>query len=141
MALLDSAQSMPLPVSEEVHTIIATQQGRRLALHLGFSAVQQTALCTAILEIARNIVKYAGSGEITLEIVTTMDGRSGVRVVARDNGPGIPDITLAMRDGYSTGGTLGLGLPGARRLMDDFDVQSEPGQGTIITMTKWQAHP
>ena len=90
----------------------------------------------AISEIARNIVSYAQRGEITFARVD--DGvRRGLLVVARDRGPGIPDIDLAMRDGYSTARSLGIGLPGAKRVMDEFDIQSEPDQGTTVTMKKW----
>lgn len=127
-----------IPIRDDVHAIIAAQSGRRLSGQLGFDLVEQAALCTAILELGRNIVKYAVSGEILLDIV--QDGvRTGVRVIARDAGPGIPDIELAMQDGYSTGRSLGLGLPGAKRLMSTFELVSAPGQGTTVTMIKWKA--
>lgn len=123
-------------IVDDSHAVAAAQVGRQMGAALGFSAVQQTALATAILEIARNIVKYAQQGEVTLEVAC--DGpHQGVRVTARDSGPGIPDIEQAMRDGFSTGRSLGLGLPGARRLMDTFTLTSQPGCGTTVVMTKW----
>ena len=94
-------------------------------------------IATAVSEIARNIVTYATQGEVTLSEVSA-GSRRGVQVLARDEGPGIADIELAMRDGYSTGKSLGLGLPGARRLMDEFEIVSVVGKGTTITMRKWK---
>lgn len=136
------AAALLLPVRVKIvddsHAVAAAQLGRQMGARLGFSVVQQTALATAILEIARNIVKYAHGGELTLEVAD--DGlRQGVRVTARDSGPGIADVELAMRDGFSTGRSLGLGLPGARRLMDAFTLDSQPGCGTTVTMVKWLA--
>jgi serine/threonine-protein kinase RsbT len=125
-----------VPIERESDIVIARQQGRQLAASLGFSSTDQTLLATAISEVARNIVNYAGRGEITLETVTD-GGRRGIQVVARDQGPGIKDPELAMRDGYSTGNSLGVGLPGARRLVDEFDLVSSLGVGTTITMKKW----
>ena len=125
-----------LQISSEHDILTARLRGRELAADVGFSGSDLTIVATAISEIARNIVEYAGRGEIVFTLVR--DGRSrGIVVVARDEGPGIPDVALAMQDGYSTGKSLGLGLPGARRLMDEFDVQSEPGRGTTVTMKKW----
>jgi serine/threonine-protein kinase RsbT len=95
-----------------------------------------TLLATAVSEVARNIVRFTEGGEIVVEVVE-QDGRRGVQVVARDGGPGIPDVDEAMADGFSTYAGLGLGLPGARRLMDEFAVASEEGRGTTVTMTKW----
>lgn len=115
----------------------ARQKGRELASQLGFSSSELTTIATAISELARNIVDYAGNGEIKLNL-TQQDGKQGIVIVARDNGPGIPDIDRAMQDGYSTGGSLGLGLPGTRRLMDDFEIVSEVGKGTMITVKKWR---
>jgi serine/threonine-protein kinase RsbT len=125
-----------LQINSEHDILTARQRGRALAADVGFSGSDLTIVATAISEIARNIVEYAGRGEIVFTLVR--DGRSrGIVVVARDEGPGIPDVALAMQDGYSTGKSLGLGLPGARRLMDEFDVQSEAGRGTTVTMKKW----
>src|SRR5262245_53445005 len=100
-------------------------------------STDQTLLATAISEIARNITTYAGSGEVVIEVVRDADGRRGVRVIARDEGPGIEDLDRALTDGYTTGGGLGLGLPGARRLVDEFEIQTTPGQGTTVTLVKW----
>ena len=124
------------PIGSEHDILTARQRGRELAAEAGFSGSDLTIVATAISEIARNIVEYAGRGEIVFTVVR--DGQSrGLVVVARDEGPGIPDVALAMQDGYSTKRSLGLGLPGARRLMDEFDVQSEAGRGTTVTMKKW----
>jgi len=114
----------------------ARQYGRSLAGRMGFSSAEQALIATAISELARNIVAYASQGEIFVERVLD-NQREGIAVTARDNGPGIPDISLAMQDGYSTSRGLGLGLPGTRRLMDQFDIISEVGKGTVITTTKW----
>jgi serine/threonine-protein kinase RsbT len=120
----------------EVDIVSARQQGRALAIEIGFSGGDLTLIATAISEIARNIVVYAKHGEILLSPI--QDGaRRGILVVARDQGPGIPDVAQAMQDGYSTGKSLGLGLPGAKRIMDDFEIVSEVGKGTTVTMRKW----
>jgi len=102
----------------------------------GFSGSDLTVIATAISEIARNIIVFAQRGEVTLSVVEKADKR-GLLVIADDHGPGIPDIAQAMCDGFSTGKSLGLGLPGAKRLMDEFEIQSEVGKGATITMTKW----
>ena len=134
---LQSTLVNSLTIYDDVHAVVAAQFGRRLAVQMGFSTVDQTAISTAILEITRNIVKYAGMGKMTLSSV--QKGTSvGVMVVVSDEGPGIPDLTLALKDGYSTGRSLGLGLPGARRLMDSFEIISHVGQGTTVTMGKWK---
>jgi serine/threonine-protein kinase RsbT len=125
-----------LPIRTEHDILTARQCGRELAEEIGFSTSDLTVLVTAISEIARNIVQYAGSGEVTIGVVRDGADR-GIAVVATDQGPGIPDVEQAMRDGFSTGRSLGLGLPGARRLMDEFDLDSEPGRGTTVTMRKW----
>ena len=124
-----------LIIYDDVHAVVAAQLGRRLAIQLGFSVVEQTAISTAILEITRNIVKYAGKGKILIS--TIQDARrTGILISATDEGPGIPDLTLALKDGFSTGRGLGLGLPGAKRLMDMFEIVSQMGQGTTVTMGK-----
>lgn len=130
------ASDVTVPIAHEADIVIARQKGRELAALTGFSRTDQTLIATAISEVARNIVAYAGHGEIVLSTLERT-GRRGVRVVARDSGPGIADPQLAMRDGYSTANSLGMGLPGARRLMDDFALASGLGQGTTVTMTKW----
>ena len=123
-------------IGSEHDILTARQRGRELAAEAGFSGTELTLVATAISEIARNIVEYAGSGEITFTLVR--DGQSrGIVVVATDQGPGIADVAQAMQDGYSTSRSLGLGLPGARRLMDEFELDSEAGRGTTVTMKKW----
>jgi serine/threonine-protein kinase RsbT len=131
------AEEVRLSIAADVDVVQARQRGRELAGEAGFSTGDQTVIAAAISEIARNIVNYARHGEITLRLVANGD-RQGVTVVAEDHGPGIRDVTQALEDGYSTSGGLGLGLPGARRLMDEFDVHSVVGQGTTVTMTKWR---
>jgi RNA polymerase sigma factor (sigma-70 family) len=128
---------MRVPVSRDADVVTARQTGRRVAAHLGFSATDSTLIATAISEIARNIVKFAERGEILIHHVSE-GNRDGITIVARDVGPGIPNLNEAMRDGYSTYRGLGLGLPGAKRLMDEFDVLTEVGKGTTVTMTKWR---
>lgn len=122
-------------VTGDPDIVTARQAARELAARAGMEGVDLTLLATAVSEIARNIVRFAGSGEITVEIVARP--RRGVRVVARDTGPGIADVSQALQDGFSTDDGLGLGLPGARRLVDEFDLVSEPGRGTTVTMTTW----
>ena len=116
--------------------VAARLQGRQLAGDAGFSSTDQTIIATAISELARNIVEYAHNGEIRLTLLGTATAR-GIRVEAHDDGPGIANIELAMQEGYSTGGGLGLGLPGIRRLMDEFVIDSKPGKGTTVITTKW----
>lgn len=124
-------------IHREADIVVARQAGRQLAAQLGFSTTEQTLIATAISEVARNIVVYAVEGEIVLTR-TDEAGRVGIQVEAIDAGPGIDNKDLALRDGYSTKNSLGLGLPGARRLMDDFALESEIGRGTRITMRKWK---
>lgn len=123
-------------IEREVDIVAARQKGREFAAERGFSTTDQTLIATAISEVARNIITYAGRGEIVVRAVDEL-GRRGIVVVARDEGPGIADIELALKDGYSTGNSLGLGLPGAKRLMDQLELASAPGVGTTVTMTKW----
>ena len=116
--------------------VTARQEGRQLASTLDFSSSDLTVIAVAISEVARNILSYARTGEITLQVVEK-NGRRGILVVAEDAGPGIEDIGLALEDGFSTSGSLGLGLPGARRLMDEFEIRSEVGKGTTVVLRKW----
>jgi serine/threonine-protein kinase RsbT len=125
-----------VPIHSDADIVSARQRGRQMAADLGFSKSQLTMIATAISELARNVVNYAGSGEVVLELRES-GPRRGILVIARDEGPGIPDIEAAMQDGFSTGRSLGLGLPGARRLMDEFDIVSVVGEGTTVTATKW----
>jgi len=131
------ADELRLPITSDVDIVQARAKGRELAAAHGFTLGDQTVIATAISEIARNILLYARRGEVRIRVATDT-GRDGLVIVAEDSGPGIRDIARALQDGFSTSGGLGLGLPGARRLMDDFNVQSVPGQGTTVTMTKWK---
>jgi serine/threonine-protein kinase RsbT len=124
-------------INSDQDIVTARQKGRALAIELGFSTGDATLIATSISELARNIVSYARRGEITLKIVHA-SVRHGVLIIASDSGPGIRDIRQAMRDGFSTSGSLGLGLPGVRRLMDEFEITSKPEQGTIVTVKKWK---
>ena len=130
------ADEVRVPIASDGDIVTARQKGRELAAAGGFSRTDQTLIATAISEVARNIVVHAERGEIILSALE-QPGRRGVMVVARDEGPGIANPELAMRDGYSTANSLGMGLPGARRIMDEFDLLSTPGHGTTITMKKW----
>jgi serine/threonine-protein kinase RsbT len=116
--------------------VAARQAGRELARHLDFSLTDVTMIATAISEVARNISKYAGRGRIRIAIAQH-NGRQALMVQAADDGPGIADTERALEDGFSTSSGLGLGLPGSKRLMDDFDLQSTLGAGTTVTMWKW----
>jgi serine/threonine-protein kinase RsbT len=124
-------------VAVDQDVVIARQKGREIAARAGFSPTELTVIATAISEIARNIVKFAHRGQTVVRMVDE-PGRRGVTVVARDAGPGIKDVQGALRDGVSSYQGLGFGLPGARRLMDEFDITSEIGKGTTVTMAKWR---
>jgi len=126
-----------IPVQTDADVVTARKRGRELAAQAGFSATELTVIATAISEIARNIVMFAERGEIIVSLVGE-DSRQGVTVVARDAGPGIADLEQAVQDGYSGYGGMGLGLPGSRRLMDEFEITSEVDKGTTVTMTKWR---
>ncbi len=123
-------------IDDESGILQARRNARELASELGFDSTSQTLIATAISELARNILKYASRGEILLRPVAR-NGVRGITVVAADEGPGIADLVLALTDGFSTGRSLGLGLPGTKRLMDDFDLISEVGKGTVVTTTRW----
>jgi serine/threonine-protein kinase RsbT len=131
------AGKIHVAINSDQDIVLARQKGRALATELGFSAVDATFVATAISELARNIVAYARTGEITLQAVRGSN-RQGIVVLASDDGPGISDIDQALRDGFSTSGSLGLGLPGVRRLMDEFEITSRPGRGTAVTVKKWR---
>ena len=131
------AGEIRVAINSDQDIVAARQRGRALATELGFSSGDATLIATAISELARNIVSYARKGEITLKIVQALS-RQGVLIIASDSGPGIRDIPQALRDGFSTSGSLGLGLPGVRRLMDEFEITSKPGRGTIVTVKKWK---
>jgi serine/threonine-protein kinase RsbT len=123
-------------IISEWDIVAARQLGRNVAKELGFGTVDQARITTAISELARNIYLYAGQGEIRIERINEF-GKRGLKVVAVDSGPGIQDIRRAMEDGFSTSGGLGAGLPGVKRLMDEFDMTSSIGEGTIIQVVKW----
>jgi serine/threonine-protein kinase RsbT len=126
-----------LPINSDSDIVAARQRGREVASLLGFTQTDATLIATAISELARNIVTYAKQGEIIIRNVQFGD-RIGVVVVARDSGPGIANISQSMQDGFSTSGSLGLGLPGVKRLMDEFDIVSDPKSGTTVTIKKWK---
>ena len=126
-----------IPIIREQDVVPFRNRVKEYAVKMGMSLVNQTKLITAASELVRNMLKYGGGGKTTIEVVSR--GReNGIRLIFADQGPGIKDINLAMQDGYSTGKSLGLGLPGAKRLVSEFDVQSEVGKGTIITLIKWK---
>jgi RNA polymerase sigma factor (sigma-70 family) len=131
------AGEVRIPIQTDADVVTARKQGRELAAQAGFSATELTIIATAISEIARNIVMFAERGEVAVSLVGE-NSRQGVTVVARDSGPGIPDLERALQDGYSGYGGMGLGLPGSRRLMDEFEITSEVDKGTTVTMTKWR---
>jgi serine/threonine-protein kinase RsbT len=126
-----------IPIASDADVVLARQQGRRLAEQAGFTLVEQTLIATAISELARNIVRYAQTGEVVLRLEQAK-GRPGFVLIAQDTGPGIADIAQALQDGYSSGDGLGMGLPGTRRLMDHFEIVSQPGAGTTVTVKKWR---
>jgi len=126
-----------VPIKSERDIVVARQKGRAMAREFGFSSGDATLIAAAISELARNIVAYAGEGMITMNVIYNSK-REGLLIVASDEGPGIADIPRALRDGFSTSGSLGIGLPGVRRLMDEFDISSQPNVGTVVTVTKWK---
>ena len=130
------ANEAQIPISSDFDIVAARQQGRQLALKLGFQGGDVTLIAAAISEIARNIVDHAKKGEMTFERIQN-GTKSGIQIIARDDGPGIPDVNQAMQYGYSTRRGLGVGLPGAKWLMDEFDIVSKVGKGTTVTMKKW----
>jgi serine/threonine-protein kinase RsbT len=126
-----------IPIESDADVVTARQRARQLAGELELTSTDQTLLATAISEVARNITTYAVRGEVVLSVVHDDNGRRGIQVIARDEGPGIENLELALQDGYTSGGGLGLGLPGARRLVDDFHIETSPGQGTKVTLVMW----
>jgi serine/threonine-protein kinase RsbT len=132
-----SAGEIRVAINTDQDIVLARQNARVLATELAFSAVDATFIATAVSELARNILAYARKGEITLRAIQGSN-RKGIQVVAADDGPGIADIRLALRDGFSTSGSLGIGLPGVQRLMDEFEIRSQVGHGTRVTVKKWR---
>ncbi|HVF51068.1 MAG TPA: anti-sigma regulatory factor [Pyrinomonadaceae bacterium] len=130
-------QSKSIALESEHDIAVARNEVRAIAVELGFRLIDQTRLATVTSELARNIVKYARSGQMIAQPTESAEGRSGLRLIFEDTGPGIPDIAAAMRDGFTTGRGLGKGLPGSKRLVDEFKIESEMGRGTRITIVRW----
>ncbi len=128
--------NVTIRIADEGDIVSARQAARKIAVDAGLVGSNVALVATAVSELARNIIEYARVGIIEVQLMEKQ-GRRGIRVIARDEGPGIADIELAMQDGYSTGGGLGLGLPGTRRMMDEFEIKSSPGKGTTVTTVKW----
>ncbi|PYN08059.1 MAG: anti-sigma regulatory factor [Candidatus Rokuibacteriota bacterium] len=126
-----------LPVRSSNDIVVVRQVVRMRAVEIGFNLVEQTKIVTAASELARNTIDHGGGGSARLQSLRN-GGRAGLRLTFEDKGPGIPDIELALKDGYTTGGGLGLGLSGARRLSNEFEIQSRPGEGTRVTITRWK---
>lgn len=124
-----------IPINKEVDIILARKEGRELARELGFNSVEQCRIATAISELTRNIIRYAGHGKVLIRVI--LGRRKGIEITCSDEGPGIDDIEIALQDGYSTNRGLGAGLPGTRRLMDDFEIQSAADCGTTVIIRKW----
>lgn len=132
---MHGCETMSIQSSQDV--VLVRQKVRQFAVKLGFSLVDQTKIVTAASELARNTLDYAGGGTVTLEAL--QDGmRKGLQLVFEDSGPGIPDIDLALKDGYTTGSGLGMGLSGTKRLVNEFDIVSRVGEGTRVTIIKWK---
>jgi serine/threonine-protein kinase RsbT len=130
-------QSRSIALDSEHDIIIARSEVRTIASKLGFRMIDQTRLVTVTSELARNVVKYARRGRMIAQPLDAAQGRVGLRLIFEDEGPGIPDINAAMRDGFSTGRGLGKGLPGSKRLVDVFEIESEVGRGTRVTVVRW----
>ncbi|MCA1815780.1 MAG: anti-sigma regulatory factor [Acidobacteria bacterium] len=130
-------ESKSIALEHDEDVVVARGEVRTIAAALGFTLLDQTRLATVASELARNVVKYARAGRLIAQPTDSPHGRRGLRLIFEDTGPGIPDIAAAMRDGYSTSKGLGKGLPGSRRLVDEFDIQSAPGRGTKITVVRW----
>ncbi|KAF2394615.1 anti-sigma regulatory factor [Pseudomonas frederiksbergensis] len=129
-----SSGSQPIQIEQDV--VLARQTARKLAQECGMRLIDLTKLVTAVSELARNTMVYGGGGDMDWQILDE-NARTGLRLVFRDEGPGIPDIKLAMTDGWTSGSGLGLGLTGAKRLVEEFELETEPGKGTRITITRW----
>jgi serine/threonine-protein kinase RsbT len=132
-------ESRSLALDDEHDIAVARNEVRRLAGALGFRIIDQTRLATVTSELARNVVKYGEGGRLILQPVSDHGGREGLRLIFEDSGPGIADLAAAMRDGFTTGRGLGKGLPGSKRLVDEFEIESEVGRGTRVTVVRWIA--
>lgn len=136
IATIISLNKDPMPVAREQDVVPFRNRVKEYAVKIKMGLVNQTKLITAASELVRNMLRYGGGGEVLIEVVSR--GRdSGIRLTFKDDGPGIPDISLALKDGFSTGKSLGLGLPGTKRLVNEFDIKSEVGKGTKVTIIKW----
>jgi serine/threonine-protein kinase RsbT len=136
-----SAVAEVIPLAREEDIVTARQRAREISRELGFGAVDQSRIATAVSELARNVLRYAhgAPGDVRIRALNEPSPeRVGVEVVVHDEGPGIPDVHAALRDGYTSGGGLGLGLPGARRLMDELTIDTAIGRGTTVTIRKWR---
>lgn len=131
---MEEIKEVGIKGSEDV--VLARQIAREMAKELGFGLADQTRITTAVSELSRNIYLYAGTGRVVVKALSE-SAKKGIQIIAEDKGPGIPDIEMAMQDGYSTNKSLGQGLPGTRRLMDEFEIKSEVGKGTTVTIRKW----
>lgn len=127
-----------IPIENEDSIILARQSARALAQSLGFSALDQSRIATGVSELARNVVRYATNGRGEVRIRALVEAKPGIEIVVRDQGPGIADLEQALAAGFTSGRGLGMGLPGTRRLMDEMDIDSAPGRGTIVTIRKWK---
>ena len=130
-------ESTSIALKGEHDIVVARGEVRKLAASLGFGALDQTRLATVASELARNIVKYARRGQMIAQPTRSPHGREGLRLIFEDDGPGIPNVEAAMTDGYSTSKGMGKGLPGSKRLVDEFSIDSAPGRGTRITVVRW----
>ncbi len=128
-----------IPILGEMDIVPARQRARDIAARIGFGAMDQSRITTAVSELARNVVRYAtdGRGEVTVREIASLNGQRGIEAVVKDSGPGIPDIELAFRQGFSSGKGLGLGLSGTKRLMDEMSIDSQLGAGTTVRVRKW----
>jgi serine/threonine-protein kinase RsbT len=129
-------ETLPLANSNDV--VLARQKVRQWATELRFTLVDQTKLVTAASELARNTLDHGKGGSMTIEQIGTLGGRAGLRLIFEDHGPGIPDIEMALKDGFTTGGGMGLGLGGSKRLVNEFSIDSAPGKGTRISVVRWK---
>jgi serine/threonine-protein kinase RsbT len=127
-----------IPIESDADVVTARQRARAMASGLELTSTDQTLLATAISEVARNITTYATRGEVLLKVIRDDAGRHGIRVIAQDQGPGIENVEQALQDGFTSGGGLGLGLPGARRLVHEFHIETAPGRGTKVTLVMWE---
>lgn len=130
-------KSERIPVTTEADVVVVRQAVRRHAVDIKLSLVDQTKIVTAASELARNLLIYGGGGEVDIEVIQN-GSRTGLQILFADTGPGIPDIDLALKDGYTSGSGMGLGLGGAKRLVNEFELVSKPGEGTQITIRRWK---